>query len=373
MLLFPLTASISLLIALPIESQEPPGRLPRENLLVFRGDDGQPRPVRSADDWQKRRAEVLQGMQAVMGKLPGPEKRGDLDVRVEAEADGGNHVRRKISYASEPGGRVSAYLLVPKALLDDPGRKAPGVLALHPTENTIGHDTVVGLGKKPGYASEMAELGYVVLAPSYPLLASYQPDLKGLGWESGTLKAVWDNIRGLDLLETLPYVEPGRFAAVGHSLGGHNSVFTAVFDDRLKAVVTCCGLDCFPDYYDGDESVWLPEKGWTQTRYMPRLRDYRGRLNDIPFDFPELIAAIAPRSVLIIAPMGDSNFRAASVDKVEKAARPIFDLLKAGDRLRVEHPDGPHEFNETSRKQAYAWIGRVLRPTPGNGDGEQLP
>ena len=45
--------------------------------------------------------------------------------------------------------------------------------------------------------SELAERGYVTLAPNYPLLAKYQPDLKKLGWESGTLKAVWDNIRGL--------------------------------------------------------------------------------------------------------------------------------------------------------------------------------
>src|SRR2546430_7140022 len=34
---------------------------------------------------------------------------------------------------------------------------------------------------------------YVTLAPNYPLLAKYQPDLKKLGWEGGTLKAVWDN------------------------------------------------------------------------------------------------------------------------------------------------------------------------------------
>ena len=33
----------------------------------------------------------------------------------------------------------------------------------------------------------------------YLVLARYQPDLKVLGWQSGTLKAVWDNIRGLDL------------------------------------------------------------------------------------------------------------------------------------------------------------------------------
>src|SRR4029450_7683921 len=139
--------------------------------------------------------------------------------------------------------------------------KVPGILCPHPTDNTIGHKVVVGLGGRPNrqYAAELAERGYVTLAPSYPLLANYQPDLKKLGWDSGTLKAVWDNMRGLDLLESLPYVKRGAFGAVGHSLGGHNSVYTGVFDDRIRVVVSSCGLDSFLDYYRGDEKVWLPE------------------------------------------------------------------------------------------------------------------
>ena len=254
-----------------------------------------------------------------------------------------------ITYASEPGSRVPAYLLIPKAVLRGDGRRAPAVLCLHGTDNVVGHGIVVGLGSRPNrqYASELAERGYVTLAPNYPLLAKYQPDLKALGWESGTLKAVWDNIRGLDLLESLPYVKPGGFGAIGHSLGGHNSVFTAVFDERIKVVVTSCGLDSFLDYYGGDEKVWLPEKGWTQTRYMPRLAGYRGRLAEIPFDFHELIGALAPRHVLIIAPLKDHNFRAESVDRIVAAARPVYRAVRpprtaAGraSRLRPRLPAG---------------------------------
>ncbi len=244
-------------------------------------------------------------------------------MRVEDEADLGTYIRRLITYASELGCRVPAYLLIPKSALRGE-RRAPAVLCLHPTDNVIGHGVVVGLGGKVNraYASELAERGYVALAPSYPLLAKYQPDLRALGWESGTLKAVWDNIRGLDLLETLPYVkaEPGAFGAVGHSLGGHNAVFTALFDDRIKAVVSSCGLDAFVDYYGGDENVWKPEKGWTQTRYMPKLAVYRGRLGEIPFDFGELLGALAPRRVMINAPLHDTNFRAESVDRITSAA-----------------------------------------------------
>jgi hypothetical protein len=263
----------------------PTPRLPRDNLLVFRGPDNRPRPVHTTDDWLKRRAEILEGMQAVMGKWPGPEKRCPLDVKVEEEVDCGTYVRRRLTYASEPGSRVPAFLLVPKAALrgDGPGAKAPAVLCLHGTDFPNGAGSVVGVPGKPNreHARELAERGYVALAPHYPMMGKYEPDLKALGWESGTLKAVWDNSRGLDLLESLPYVKPGGFGVIGHSLGGHNSVYTAVFDDRIKAVVSSCGLDSFLDYMGGDEKVWQPGKGWTQALYMARMADYRGRLQDM--------------------------------------------------------------------------------------------
>src|SRR5439155_11469524 len=88
-----------------------PGRLPRTNLLVFHTSKGEAQPVRSRTDWQKRRAEILRGMQQIMGPLPGKEKRCPLNVRMEEEVDGGSYLRRLITYASEPGARVPAYLL----------------------------------------------------------------------------------------------------------------------------------------------------------------------------------------------------------------------------------------------------------------------
>lgn len=356
-------AFVCMSVAAAQAAEPAPPRLPRDNLLVFRGADQTVQPVKSLADWQRRRAEILAGMQRVMGRLPGSEKRCPLDVQVEEEADCGSYVRRLITYASEPNSRVPAYLLVPKTLLGNAGRKAPAVLCLHGTDNVVGHGTVVGLGSRPNrqYAAELAERGYVTLAPNYPLLAKYQPDVKALGWESGTLKAVWDNIRGMDLLASLPYVKPDGFGAIGHSLGGHNSVYTAAFDDRLVAVVSSCGLDSYLDYYGGDEKVWFPEKGWCQTRYMLKLADYRGRLAEIPFDFHEIIGALAPRHVLIVAPLKDSNFRADSVDRIFAAAKPVYQLYGKPERLRVEHPDCAHDFPPEMRELAYKLFDDVLK------------
>jgi hypothetical protein len=334
-----------------------------ESVLVDRLAPGRVIELSTPAEWQRKRERILAAFQSVAGKLPGNEKRCPLEMRVLEETDRGSYVRRLIEYSSEPGGRVPAYLAIPKALLTGAGMKAPAALCLHPTDNRIGHGVIVGLGGKANrqYASELAERGYVTLSPAYPLLANYQPELKQLGWESGTLKAVWDNMRGLDLLDSLPYVKPGAYAAIGHSLGGHNSVYTAIFDERIRVVVSSCGLDAYRDYYNGNEAVWMPEKGWCQTRYMPKLAEYRGRLDEIPFDFHELIAAIAPRRVFISAPLKDSNFRHDSVARIGRAARPAFALLGEPRGLEVVHPDCEHDFPDAIRQRAYAVIDKALK------------
>src|SRR5436309_5155239 len=227
----------------------PPSRLPRTNLLVYQNRKADVMPVKSKADWLKRRAQIVAGMQAVMGPLPGAAKRCPLELKIDAEVDCGTYLRRLVTYSSEPGSRVPAYLLIPKTALAQRTR-VPAILALHPTDMEQGHRVVVDPVRDyyAPYARELVERGFVVLAPAYPLLANYQPDLRALGYQSGTMKAIWDNIRGMDLLESLPFVKKGKFGAIGHSLGGHNSVYTAVFDERIKAVVSSCGLDSYLDY-----------------------------------------------------------------------------------------------------------------------------
>lgn len=323
------------------------------NLLVYRDARGELAPVRSVADWQRRRTSLLARMQEVMGPWPGPEKRCGLEVKIEEETDCGGYIRRRLTYASEPGSRVPAYLLVPKEALGGTA-KYPGILCLHATEMELGYKTVVGLGGPyPPCGAELAARGFVVLAPSYPLMAGYQPDLKALGWQSGTLKAIWDNQRGLDLLDQLPFVRPGKYGVLGHSLGGHNSIFTAVFDNRIRVIVSSCGFDSFRDYQGGNI------KGWTQTRYMPKLANYPP--GETPFDFYELIGALAPRPCFINAPLRDSNFQSRSVDKIVRAASAIYDLYGVPQNLEVVHPDCAHEFPESIRRQAYQLLARELQ------------
>ena len=307
-------------------------------------------PAGTPAEWQNQRSIIIRSnMQSVMGPLPDSSRKTPLALETKEEVDAGEFVRKTIAYTPEPGARVSAYLLVPKKIT-----KAPAVLALHQTHQ-LGPKVVVGLGPDPNdnYGVELAQRGYVVLAPPYPLLGEYNPDLKKLGYSSGTMKAIWDNMRALDVLQSLPYVKTNGFGAIGHSLGGHNALFTAAFDARIKVVATSCAFDSFRDYMNGDI------RGWTSTRYMPRLLDYPG--GNYPFDFHDVLAALAPRPVFVSAPLSDSNFKWRSVDSIARAVWPVYRIHNAEENLQIAHPDCGHVFPREIREQAYRVFDKVLQ------------
>jgi hypothetical protein len=350
---------IGLLAALAAASAGPgmptlPAYPDHTNLLVVRDAEGGETPVKSAADWEVRRAHVLAHLQEVMGALPGAERRVPLDLRVVETVDEPQYTRKKVTFASEPGDRVPAWLLVPKGL----GGKAPGALCLHQTV-AIGKNEPVGLGGKPNlkYAQELADRGYVAIAPDYPNFGDYKIDVYALGYASASMKAIWNNLRAVDLLASLDEVDPGRLGVIGHSLGGHNAIFTAVFDPRLKAVVSSCGFNSFPYYFQGKIA------GWSHKGYMPRLKDVYGLdPAKVPFDFPELVGALAPRGFFTNSPTGDANFAVEGVRVCIASAEPVYGLYGTTDRLRAVYPDAAHDFPTAQREEAYAFLDRLLRP-----------
>ncbi len=324
-------------------------------LLVVKDADGKERPVKTKTDWAERVAHIRAGMQQVMGPLPEAAWRVPLDVEIVSEERTPKYLRRKVRFTPEPGDRVPAWLLIPHDLTG----KAPAMLCLHQTTR-IGKDEPAGLGglKPLHYAHELAERGYVCLVPDYPSFGEYPYDFKkqGAHYASGSMKAIWNNLRAVDLLEGLPQVDSRRLGVIGHSLGGHNSLFTAVFDERLKAVVSSCGFTPFHDYYGGKIA------GWTSDRYMPRIRDvYENNADKMPFDFYEILGALAPRGFFSNSPLKDSNFDIGGVRKAFAKAGEVYALMDAPDRLKLVTPDAPHDFPEAERKAAYEWLDRVLK------------
>ncbi len=327
--------------------------------LTFKDAEGRLHPVTNDAEWGRRRAHIVANVERVMGPLPSPARRVPLDLKVLSTTDVETYVRKKITYASEPGDRVPAYLLVPKKI---EGR-LPAMLCLHQTTKS-GKDEPAGLGGRPTlhYADELARRGYVCLVPDYPSFGDYAYDFtkQGAHYRSGSMKAVWNNVRGIDLLEAIPEVDPDRIGCIGHSLGGHNTIFTSVFDQRIAAAVTSCGFTPFHHYYGGKL------KGWTSDRYMPLIdRQFGNDPDRVPFDFYELIAAISPRAFFSNSPTRDSNFDISGVRKLEATVRPVYQLTDSRKHGQgtfvIVTPNSAHDFPDEIREQAYNWLDKRLK------------
>jgi dienelactone hydrolase len=308
------------------------------------------------------RSTIQEKMEKVMGSLPGADRNVPLDVKILSEEKLEGYVRKKVTFAVEKNDRVPAWLLVPIAKPDSPGpAKFPAVLCLHQTIS-IGKDEVVGLGKQESkqQALHLVRRGYVCFAPDYPSFGEYRYDFQAAfkrgDYKSGTMKAIWNNMRAVDYLQSLPEVDGEKIGVIGHSLGGHNAMFTAAFDERLKAIVSSCGFCSFAKYKGGNL------KGWSSDRYMPLIASEFG--NDparMPFDFNDVIASFAPRAFLAVAPLLDDNFDVAGVKSAIATAQDAYTALRASDNLKAIYPDAGHDFPEVARKTAYEFLDKHLR------------
>jgi pimeloyl-ACP methyl ester carboxylesterase len=324
----------------------------KRNLMILKDTNGNLREIKNENDWYKRREQILDSIQRVMGRMPDASHKVPLDVKIIEEINIDGTQRLKISFAVEKNDRVPAYLFIPA------GQKnpVPGILCLHQTIS-IGKSEPAGLGGSNNlkYALELAKRGYVTLAPDYPNFGDYTFDSYANGYLSASMKGIWNNMAAVDLLQSLKEVDPARIGCIGHSLGGHNSLFLAVFDTRIKAVVTSCGFTSFYKYYEGDLT------GWSHKGYMPRIASaYEKNPSKMPFDFTEILGAIAPRALFINAPLKDSNFEISGVYDCVNAAKPVYDLFKKGDKLMMTNPDAPHDFPPEARNAAYMFLDREL-------------
>jgi dienelactone hydrolase len=295
-------------------------------------------------------------MERVMGPLP-VKTSESLDVQVKDEVRLKRYTRKRITYIAEKNDRVPAFLLLPHA---SPA-KLPGMICL-PGSAKPGKDIPVGVVKDRSdqlWAHELAERGFVCLVIDYPLLHNqeYETDPYQLGYLSCTMKGIVNHRRGVDLLQSLAEVDPKKIGVIGHSLGGHNALFLATFDERVRAIVSSCGFNVFAKHAGGNITAWALRY------YMPRIDTiYAKDPRKMPFDFTEVLAAIAPRPVFVNAPLHDEpDFEVSGVRDCVDAALPVYrDVFHAADRLHVEYPDAKHEFPTEQRMNVYRFLEQWL-------------
>jgi len=357
-----------MLVVSGCSSRSGEGNTEQSELLTLLDSNGVKIPVTTNEEWDQKRLQILKHMQDGMGDLPDRSELPDFDLQVTDSLQGSNYQLYSINFLVAENERVTAYLYKPANL--EKGKRIPAILALHETDS-LGKGSVDGQGINANlaYARELAQRGYIVIAPDYPGFGETQKyDFENDRYQSATMKGIFNHMRCVDLLQSMPIVDPGYIGVVGHSLGGHNSIFAGAFDTRLKIVVSSCGWTGF-GFYDIGEELAKKYGGrlgpWAQDRYMPLLREkYNLDADKIPFDFDEMISAIAPRVFFSSSPVNDSNFDVKGVQYVIHDVLPVYRFLGVPDNLHVYYPECKHDFPVEMRTKAYALIDSVLQHDP---------
>ena len=313
----------------------------------------------AAEEHQTIRKQTLAGMQEAMGELPDFSNLPPLDPVIRDSLVEESYTRYTINFTAAENEQVPVYLYVPHQEGEKEQRAA--MLVLHGTGKP-GKRLVDGESPRENraHAKELAQRGYVVIAPDYPGMGELiDYDFANDRYTSGTMKAIFNHMRCVDLLQEMNVVDPERIGVIGHSLGGHNSMFVAAFDTRLKVVVSSCGWTPF-NYYR--EKNLAP---WAQELYMPSIRDrYELDPEKVPFDFDGIIASLAPRAFFSNSPLNDDNFEVKGVEAGIESARKIYAALGVEDKLQVRYPDAGHDFPADVRLEAYEFIDKILNHTP---------
>lgn len=320
--------------------------------------------VKTPADWQKRRTILKERYLELIRDQHKPEKPA-LEVRVhESVVVEGAYTRKLISYNVEQNERAHAYLGIPTGLTN----KAPAIVALHGTYAN-GKRRVAGLVENPdkAYLDHLCRRGYVVIAPEHfvsghriPPEGPYEtarfykkhPEWTAVG------KFTYEHSIAIDVLETLSEVDVQQIGAMGHSLGGHGTLFLAAYDERIKAAACNCGASFFR--HNPRVEAWGRDRWYVYFKHI-RPGILKGELP--PIDFHEIMALVAPRAFLDVSGLNDGipgtqRQRLLMLMKVMD----VYEVQKTPQNFAFFVHGRGHSVAHESRAVIYAWFDSHLKP-----------
>lgn len=270
-----------------------------------------------------RQAAVRSKILDLIGPLP---ERTPLHAQITGETQADGFVIRKVIFESQPGLRVAGLLYVPSGQTSS--GKRPAILMTpghYPTSKT--HDASaaalfamngfvvlsydpIGMGERLEYP-DPAKPGMSLAGPptSEHSEASLQPMLIG---DTLARYMVWDAMRGIDYLSSLPEVDPHRIGAFGCSGGGTVTSLVAALDKRVAAA----GVACYITSFD----ALLPTKGPQEAEQS------EPRFLSSGLGFPDWVELAAPRPYAVISTYSDMfPFAGARASVIE--ARRFYSLF----------------------------------------------
>jgi len=155
-----------------------------------------------------------------------------------------------------------------------------------------------------------------------------------------------DNIRGVDLLSSLPYVDPKNIGATGASGGGNQTMWLAAMDERIKAAVPVVSVGTFESYVMRSNCICelLPD-GLTFTEEAG------------------IIALVAPRAIMMCNHKQDSApaFLPFEMQRTVKNALPVFKMLGVEKNITYQVFDKTHGYWPENREAMLGWFDLHLK------------
>jgi hypothetical protein len=315
--------------------------------LLF--DDG--RRVRTYEDWQLRRQEILRFWHDSLGAWPPVIDRPAVEIVESAPREG--FIQHRVRVEAAENLRIGGYLLVP------PGdRLRPAVLVVY-----YEPETGVGLSK-----SELRDFGYQLARRGFVALSigwrrAYTDQQSPARQPLSSLAYVAANC--YHALANLPEVDPDRVGVVGHSFGGKWALFASCLYDKFA-----CGVWSDPgivfDEKRGNVNYWEPwylgwephreRKAGVPTETNPRTGPYK-QLFEAGRDLHELHALMAPRPFLVSGGSEDPPERWKALNHSIAVNR----LLGYENRVAMTNRPG-HSPSEESNEQIYLFFEHFLKP-----------
>lgn len=304
----------------------------------------------SLDAWRRRATFLREHVLASAGLLPLPE-RTPLNAVVFDETRHDDYTVSKVYFESLPGFFVTGNLYRPVGTGPFPAILSPhGHWSYGRLENT-------SVASIPGRAIGLARLGFVVFShdmigfnDSRQLTHEFGGRRESLwGLSLGGLQ-LWNSIRALDFLESLPEVRRDRIGVTGESGGGTQTFLLAAVDDRVRVAAPV-------------NMISLHMQGGCLCENMPGLR--------LDTNNVEIAATIAPRPLLMVAATGDWTNETMELEFPEM--RRFYGLFGAEERVAAVRFEAEHNYNRASREAMYAWMVRWLKDAPADAHPTEQP
>jgi pimeloyl-ACP methyl ester carboxylesterase len=172
------------------------------------------------------------------------------------------------------------------------------------------------------------------------------------------------DVRGaVDALSNFEFIDSTKIFTAGYSLGATVGLYAAALDERIAGVVSVAGFT--PMRLSTADKGMEGIKAFSHLHgLLPRLGFFVGNESRIPYDFDEILASVAPRPVLVIAPEWDKDANISDVRTAVEAAGNIYGLYEASEKLQIFSPDDHNRFSPEMREKTYQWLENNLALRP---------